>query len=233
RIFGAKPGAYGAGVQGAINGRLWQSREDLAEVYLNWGGYAYGAADEGTPARQRFAQRLSQVQAVLQNQDNREHDLLDSNDYYQFQGGMLAASESLSGQKTASYHGDHSQPDLPKIRTLKEELNRVIRSRAANPKWIEGVKRHGYKGAFEMAATVDFLFAFDATTELIDDHQYALLADAYLLDSATRDFIAQHNPDALRDMTERVLEAQQRGLWQEPGEYQQALEDLLLDIEES
>ncbi|MCF5713463.1 MULTISPECIES: cobaltochelatase subunit CobN [Pseudomonas syringae group] len=233
RIFGAKPGAYGAGVQGAIDGRLWQSREDLAEVYLNWGGYAYGAADEGTPARQRFAERLSKVQAVLQNQDNREHDLLDSNDYYQFQGGMLAASESLSGQKTASYHGDHSQPDVPKIRTLKEELNRVIRSRAANPKWIEGVKRHGYKGAFEMAATVDFLFAFDATTELIDDHQYALLADAYLLDPATREFIAQHNPDALRDMTERMLEAQQRGLWQEPGEYQQALEDLLLDIEES
>ncbi|MEE3936570.1 cobaltochelatase subunit CobN [Pseudomonas viridiflava] len=232
RIFGAKPGAYGAGVQGAIDGRLWQSREDLAEVYLNWGGYAYGGSDEGTPARQRFAQRLSQVQAVVQNQDNREHDLLDSNDYYQFQGGMLAAAETLSGQKTASYHGDHSQPDLPKIRTLKEELNRVIRSRAANPKWIDGVKRHGYKGAFEMAATVDFLFAFDATTELIDDHQYALLADAYLLDPSTREFIEQHNPDALRDMTERMLEAQQRGLWQEPGDYQQALEDLLLDIEE-
>ncbi|MDO7925591.1 cobaltochelatase subunit CobN [Pseudomonas sp. KFB-139] len=233
RIFGAKPGAYGAGVQGAIDGRLWQSRDDLAEVYLNWGGYAYGAADEGTPARQQFAQRLTQVQAVLQNQDNREHDLLDSNDYYQFQGGMLAAAESLSGQKTASYHGDHSQPDLPRIRTLKEELNRVIRSRAANPKWIEGVKRHGYKGAFEMAATVDFLFAFDATTELIDDHQYALLADAYLLDPSTRQFIRQHNPDALRDMTERMLEAQQRGLWQEPGDYREALEDLLLDIEES
>jgi cobaltochelatase CobN len=233
RIFGAKPGAYGAGIQGAIDGRLWQSREDLAEVYLNWGGHAYGGSDEGTPARERFAQRLSQVQAVLQNQDNREHDLLDSNDYYQFQGGMLAAAESLSGAKTASYHGDHSQPDLPKIRTLKEELNRVIRSRAANPKWIDGVKRHGYKGAFEMAATVDFLFAFDATTELIDDHQYALLADAYLLDPSTRNFIQQHNPDALRDMTERMLEAQQRGLWQEPGDYREALETLLLDIEEN
>ncbi|MDB6142083.1 MAG: cobN, partial [Pseudomonas sp.] len=232
RIFGAKPGAYGAGVQGAIDGRLWQSRDDLAEVYLNWGGFAYGGSDEGTPARERFAQRLTQVQAVLQNQDNREHDLLDSNDYYQFQGGMLAAVESLSGQAAASYHGDNSQPDLPKIRTLKEELNRVVRSRAANPKWIEGVKRHGYKGAFEMAATVDFLFAFDATTHLIDDHQYALLADAYLLDPSTRQFIQQHNPDALRDMTERMLEAQQRGLWQEPGEYRQALEHLLLDIEE-
>lgn len=233
RIFGAKPGAYGAGVQNAIDGRLWQTRADLAEVYLNWGGYAYGAADEGTPARDDFAKRLGQVQAVVQNQDNREHDLLDSNDYYQFQGGMLAAVESLSGEKVASYHGDHSQPDLPKIRSLKEELNRVVRSRAANPKWIEGVKRHGYKGAFEMAATVDFLFAFDATTELIDDHQYALLADAYLLDPSTRDFIQQHNPDALRDMTERLLEAQQRGLWEEPGEYRQALENLLLDIEET
>ncbi|AZC51424.1 cobaltochelatase subunit CobN [Pseudomonas chlororaphis] len=232
RIFGAKPGAYGAGVQGAIDGRLWQSREDLAEVYLNWGGYAYGGSDEGTAARGQFAQRLSQVQAVLQNQDNREHDLLDSNDYYQFQGGMLAAVESLSGAKAASYHGDHSQPDLPKIRSLKEELNRVIRSRAANPKWIEGVKRHGYKGAFEMAATLDNLFAFDATTQLIDDHQYALLADAYLLDPATREFIRQHNPHALRDMTERLLEAQQRGMWQEPGEYREALENLLLDIEE-
>ncbi|MEG5263324.1 cobaltochelatase subunit CobN [Pseudomonas sp. JDS28PS106] len=233
RIFGAKPGAYGAGVQGAIDGRLWQSREDLAEVYLNWGGYAYGAGDEGTPARQEFGRRLSQVQAVLQNQDNREHDLLDSNDYYQFQGGMLAAAESLGGQKAVGYHGDHSQPDLPRIRTLKEELNRVIRSRAANPKWIEGVKRHGYKGAFEMAATVDFLFAFDATTELIDDHQYALLTDAYLLDPSTRDFIREHNPDALRDMTERLLEAQQRGLWEEPGDYRHALEELLLDIEEN
>jgi cobaltochelatase CobN len=232
RIFGAKPGAYGAGVQGAIDGRLWQSREDLAEVYLNWGGYAYGGSDKGTAAREQFSQRLSQVQAVLQNQDNREHDLLDSNDYYQFQGGMLAAVESLSGAAAASYHGDHSQPDLPKIRTLKEELNRVIRSRAANPKWLEGVKRHGYKGAFEMAATVDNLFAFDATTQLIDDHQYALLADAYLLDPGIRDFVREHNPHALRDMTERMLEAQQRGMWKEPGDYREALENLLLDIEE-
>ncbi|KNC16984.1 cobaltochelatase subunit CobN [Pseudomonas sp. RIT-PI-a] len=232
RIFGAKPGAYGAGVQGAIDGRLWQTREDLAEAYLNWGAYAYGADDEGTAARSPFARRLGQVQAVLQNQDNREHDLLDSNDYYQFQGGMLAAVETLSGQTTASYHGDHSQPDLPRVRTLKEELNRVVRARAANPKWIEGVKRHGYKGAFELAATVDNLFAFDATTHLIDDHQYALLTDAYLLDPDTRGFLQEHNPAALRDMAERLLEAQQRGLWAEPGDYRQAVEDLLLDTEE-
>ncbi|MBV4541550.1 cobaltochelatase subunit CobN [Pseudomonas vlassakiae] len=232
RVFGAKPGAYGAGVQNAIDGRLWHSREDLAEVYLNHGGYAYGGRDEGTPARAQFARRLSQVQAVLQNQDNHEHDLLDSNDYYQFQGGMLAASETLSGGAVASYHGDHSQVDRPRIRTLKEELNRVIRARALNPKWIDGAKRHGYKGAFELAATVDNLFAFDATTHLIDDHHYQSLADAYVLDPATRDFMREHNPEALRDLTERLLEAQQRGLWEAPGDYREALEEQLLDGEE-
>lgn len=232
RVFGAKPGAYGAGVQNAIDGRLWQARADLAEVYLNHGSYAYGGADEGTPARAQFAQRLGQVQAVLQNQDNHEHDLLDSNDYYQFQGGMLAAAETLAGETVASYHGDHSQVDRPRIRTLKEELNRVIRARALNPKWIDGVKRHGYKGAFELAATVDNLFAFDATTHLIDDHHYQALADAYVLDPGTRDFMRQHNPHALHDLTERLLEAQQRGLWQAPGDYREALEQQLLDGEE-
>ena len=232
RVFGAKPGAYGAGVQNAIDGRLWQTREDLAEVYLNHGSYAYGGQDEGTPARAQFVERLSKVQAVLQNQDNHEHDVLDSNDYYQFQGGMLAATETLAGASVASYHGDHSQVDRPRIRTLKEELNRVIRARALNPKWIDGVKRHGYKGAFEMAATVENLFAFDATTHLIDDHHYQSLADAYVLDPATRDFMREHNPQALRDLTERLIEAQQRGLWQSPGEYRDALEEQLLDGEE-
>ncbi|MDN6871594.1 cobaltochelatase subunit CobN [Pseudomonas citronellolis] len=232
RIFGAQPGAYGAGVQGVIEERSWENRADLAAAYLNWGGYAYGAGDDGTPARERFAQRLDGLQAVLHNQDNREHDILDSNDYYQFQGGMLAAAEVIQDRRVASYHGDHSQPDNPRIRTLKEELGRVLRARAVNPKWIAGMKRHGYKGAFEMAATVDYLFAFDATSELVEDHQYQLLADAYLLDDDTREFIQRHNPEALRDMAERLLEAQQRGLWQEPGEYREALENILVDSEE-
>lgn len=232
RVFGAAPGGYGTGVQQAIAEGAWDSRADLADVYLTWGGYAYGAGGDGVPARAALERRLAGVQAVLHNQDNREHDLLDSNDYFQFQGGMLAAAETLGGAPVASYHGDHSQPDNPRIRTLKEELNRVLRARAANPKWIAGIKRHGYKGAFELAATVDYLCAFDATSELIDDHQYQMLTDAYLLDADTREFVRQHNPAALREMTERLLDAQQRGLWQEPGEYREALENLLLDCEE-
>ncbi|MFC2971143.1 cobaltochelatase subunit CobN [Azotobacter bryophylli] len=232
RVFGAAPGGYGTGVQQAIAEGAWDSRADLADVYLTWGGYAYGSGGDGVPARAALERRLGAVQAVLHNQDNREHDLLDSNDYYQFQGGMLAAAETLGGAPVASYHGDHSQPDNPRIRTLKEELNRVVRARAANPKWIAGIKRHGYKGAFELAATVDYLCAFDATSELIDDHQYEMLTDAYLLDADTREFVRQHNPAALREMTERLLDAQQRGLWQQPGAYREALENLLLDCEE-
>ena len=232
RIFGSKPGAYGAGLQGPIDERNWSQRADLAYAYLHWGGYAYGSQDAGTAALSSFSQRVSQLQVVLHNQDNREHDLLDSDDYYQFEGGLIAAAETLSQAPVTAYHADHAQPDQPRIRTLKEEINRVLRSRVVNPKWIAGVKRHGYKGAFELAASVDYLFAFDATAQVVDDYQYALVSEAYLLDADTREFIQQHNPHALREISERLLEAMQRGLWQQPGEYQQRITQLLLESEE-
>jgi cobaltochelatase CobN len=230
-VFGSKPGAYGAGLQGPIDERCWDDRADLAEAYVNWGGYAYGGQDVGTAAHDTFRERLAGVEVVLQNQDNREHDILDSDDYYQFQGGMAASVETLRGKQAAIYHGDHSQPEIPRIRTLKEEINRVVRSRVVNPKWIDGVKRHGYKGAFEMAATVDYLFAYDATAGVVEDYQYAMVTDAYLLDRGVREFLEQHNPNAMREMAERLLEAMQRGLWAEPGDYRARVEDLVLDAE--
>jgi cobaltochelatase CobN len=233
RIFGSKPGAYGAGLQGLIDQGNWRERSDLAEAYLNWGGYAYSAADSGTAARDVLQTRLSVVDAVLQNQDNREHDLLDSDDYYQFQGGMSAAVELLRGAPAALYHGDNANPEAPRIRTLREEVGRVLRSRVVNPKWIAGARRHGYKGAAEMAATVDFVFGYDAATGVIDDYQYAMLSDAYLLDEDNRAFLSEHNPSALREMAERMLEAMQRGMWQEPGAHRAAIEALLLDAEEA
>ncbi len=232
RIFGSKPGAYGAGLQGPIDERHWSERADLATAYVNWGGYAYGQQDAGTAAHDTFRRRLAGIEVILHNQDNREHDILDSDDYYQFQGGMAVSVETLRGERAVIYHGDHSQPQAPRIRTLQEEINRVIRSRVVNPKWIEGVKRHGYKGAFEMAATVDYLFAYDATTQVVQDYQYALVADAYLLDPATRTFLEQHNPHALREMSERLLEAMQRGMWEDAGAYQEALETIVLAVEE-
>lgn len=213
RVFGSKPGAYGAGLQGLIESQNWETSEDLARAYLNWSSYAYGGQDSGSCEPAAFEQRLSSLQIVLQNQDNREHDLLDSDDYYQFQGGLAAAARSLQGQNPTLYFGDHSLPENPKVRSLAQEIARVYRSRVVNPKWIAGAMRHGYKGAFEMAATVDFLFAYDATTECVADHMYAGVAQAYLLDPQVQAFVQQKNPWALRDMAERLIEAHQRGLW--------------------
>lgn len=213
RVFGSKPGAYGAGLQALIDEGGWADTGDLAEAWLTWGSYAYGAAQEGRAERGLMEVRLASVEAVIQNQDNREHDLLDSDDYYQFEGGMTAAVEQLKGSRPAVYHNDHSRPERPVIRTLEEEIGRVVRARAVNPKWIAGVMRHGYKGAFEMAATVDYLFAFAATTGAVSDHHFDAVYNAYLADERVRAFLADKNPDALKEMAERLLEAMERGLW--------------------
>jgi cobaltochelatase CobN len=214
RIFGSKPSAYGAGLQGLIAAQNWESEADLARAYINWSAYAYTAKAEGKAAPEAFTQRLGSLQVVLQNQDNREHDLLDSDDYYQFQGGMTAAVRAVSDTTPEVYFGDNSRTMQPKVRKLTEEISRVYRSRVVNPKWIEGVMRHGYKGAFEMAATVDFLFGYDATTHCVADFMYEGVAEAYLFEPAVQDFIQRSNPWALRDMAERLLEANQRGLWE-------------------
>ena len=213
RVFGSKPGAYGAGLQAMIDERLWADKSDLAEAYLEWGSYAYGAGVEGKRDRAGFETRLKQTEAIVQNQDNREHDILDSDDYYQFEGGAAAAVSTLQGHDRPIYHNDHSRPERPVIRTIDEEIGRVVRSRVVNPKWIDGVKRHGYKGAFEMAATVDYLFAFSATTGAVKNHHFDLVESAFLEDDDTREFIAEHNAPALLEMTQRFQEAIDRGLW--------------------
>ncbi|MBB5413804.1 cobaltochelatase CobN [Paraburkholderia sp. HC6.4b] len=232
RVFSARPGTYGAGLQQMIDSRQWQTDADLANAYQAWGGYAYAQKSAGEEAHQAFGTRLAVMDLVLQNQDNREHDVLDSNDYYQFQGGMVAAVRHLAGRQPRVYHADHSNPAAPRVRTLQEEIARVIRSRVVNPKWLDGVKRHGYKGAAEIAATVDYLYGYDATARVIADHQYALVADAYLNDADTRAFMQRHNPHALHSICERLLEAMQRGLWQQPGDYRAQVETHLLASEQ-
>ena len=213
RVFGSKPGAYGAGLQALIDEKHWEKRDDLAEAWLVWGGYAYGAGEEGRAERGLLEERLRSVEAVVQNQDNREHDLLDSDDYYQFEGGMSAAVEHLSGERPTIYHNDHSRPEKPIIRTLEDEIARTVRGRVTNPKWIAGVMRHGYKGAFEMAATIDYLFAFAATTGAVGNHHFEAVYQAFLVDDEVREFIKEKNPDALREMADKLGEAVERGFW--------------------
>ena len=214
RVFSAKPGAYGAGLQTLIDEGIWQDREDFGDAFLTWSSYAYGAEAEGVDDRAGLERRLKSTDGIIHNQDNREHDILDSDDYYQFAGGLSAAVAAVGGGDVPVYMGDHSLAEAPKIRSLKEEITRVVRGRATNPKWINGVMRHDYKGAFEMAATLDYLFAFSATTRQVPSHLFDHVFEAWIENQDVYDFLEDANPDALKDMMARFDEAIDRGLWQ-------------------
>jgi len=232
RIFGSKPGAYGAGLLPLMDARNWRSDEDLAEVYAVWGGYAYGKGLNGVEAREAMEDNLRRTEIAVKNVDNREHDLFDSDDYFQYHGGMIAAVRALTGRNPKSYIGDSADPSRPKTRGLDEEARRVFRSRVANPKWIEAMQRHGYKGAFELSATVDYLFGYDATAGVVEDWMYRDVTRKYVLDESVRDFMQESNPWALRAISERLMEAAERGLWAEPNpEDLEALKQVYLENE--
>ncbi len=232
RVFGNKPGSYGTGVLRLITEGTWSEQRDLADAYLVSGGFAYGERTFGEPAPAEFKARLAASTIAVQNQDNREHDIFDSDDYLQHHGGMIAAIRELRGTAPEALFGDSSDPAVPKVRTLADEARRVFRSRVVNPRWLAGARRHGYKGALEMAATVDYLFGYDATANVIDDWMYERVARAYVLDAENRAFLAASNPWSAREMTERLLEAAQRGLWVGPDDATlDELRDELLAIE--
>jgi len=216
RIFGSKPGAYGAGLLPLIDARNWRDDRDIAEVYAVWGGYAYGRGLDGREARHDMESAFRRIQVAAKNQDTREHDIVDSDDYFQYHGGMVAMVRSLTGANPAAYVGDSALPEAVKTRTLAEETHRVFRARVVNPRWVAAMQRHGYKGAFELAATVDYLFGYDATAGVVDDWMYEQLARSYVFDEGVREFMKKSNPWALRGISERLLEAAERGLWAEP-----------------
>jgi len=232
RVFGSKPGAYGAGLLPLIDARNWRDEADLVEVYEVWGGYAYGRGLDGIQAVQAMRDNLARVGAVVKNVDTYEHDLLDSDDYFQYHGGMVAAVRALRGSDPRAYLGDSADPARVRTRGLAEEIRRVVRARVVNPRWIASMARHGYKGAFELAATVDYLFGYDATTGVVEDWMYQAVAEGYVLDEATATFMRRSNPWALRAVAERLLEAADRGLWTTPSEHLfERLRSVYLELE--
>ena len=232
RIFGSKPGTYGAGLLPLIDARNWRSDEDLAEVYAVWGGFAYGRGLDGREARADMESAYRRMHVAAKNVDNREHDLVDSDDYFQYHGGMVAMVRHLTGSDPAAYVGDSAVPSAVRTRTLGEETRRVFRARVVNPRWMAAMRRHGYKGAFEMAASVDYLFGYDATAGVVDDWMYESLAQSYVFDDDNRKFFDQSNPWALRGITERLLEAHDRGMWANPTqETLKGLRETFLELE--
>jgi cobaltochelatase CobN len=231
RIFGAKPGAYGSGILPLLDSRDWRSDDDLAAVYLAWGGYSYGRTGLGVPAGAAMRRRFAAIDIAVKNQDNREHDIFDSDDYLQDHGGMIATVRALTGRSPRAEFGDSADPARPRVRSLAEEAARVVRTRVLNPKWISAMTRHGYKGAFELAATVDYLYGYDATAHVVEDWMYERVTEAYIADPEIRKFLEASNPWALRSMAERLLEAAARGLWQASGSAVETLRAALLEAE--
>jgi cobaltochelatase CobN len=235
RIFGPKPGAYGSGILALIESRDWRSDEDLAAVYLAWSGYSYGRQGMGVAAGEALRRRLAAIEVAVKNQDNREHDIFDSDDYLQDHGGMVATVRRLRAEEgkapAKAWFGDSADPARPRVRSLAEEAARVVRSRVINPKWIDAMRRHGYKGAFEMAATVDYLFGYDATAQVVEDWMYEKVTAAYVADPDVRKFFQQSNPWALRSIAERLLEASERKMWSASAEALEILRSAVLEAE--
>ncbi|MFT3872991.1 MAG: cobaltochelatase subunit CobN [Nocardioides sp.] len=232
RIFGSKPGSYGAGILQVVESGSWRDDADLAEVYTAWGGFAYGRDLDGAPAADDMRTNYRRIKVAAKNVDSAEHDIADSDDYFQYHGGMIATVRALTGEDPKAYVGDSTSPDAIRTRTLQEETNRVFRARVVNPRWISAMQRHGYKGAFELAATVDYLFGFDATAGVVHDWMYDRLARDYVLDETNQEFLRRSNPWALRGIVERLHEAAERGLWAEPDpEVLTALQHVYLDVE--
>ncbi|MCT2173110.1 cobaltochelatase subunit CobN [Dietzia cinnamea] len=232
RIFGSAPGSYGAGILQTIEAGNWRDDRDLAEVYTRWGGYAYGRDLAGVPAADDMRINYRRIAVAAKNIDTREHDIADSDDYFQYHGGMIATVRALTGAEPRAYVGDSTTPDAVRTRTLAEETRRVFRARVVNPRWIAAMQRHGYKGAFELAATVDYLFGFDATAGVVQDWMYDTLAREYVLDEKNQEFLRQSNPWALRGMIERLSEAADRGMWAEPdADIMNRMRQVYLDVE--
>jgi cobaltochelatase CobN len=232
RIFGSKPGSYGAGLLPLIDARNWRDDADLAEVYATWGGYAYGRGLDGREARPDMETAYRRINVAAKNTDTLEHDIIDSDDYFQYHGGMIATVRALTGRAPRAYIGDSTRPDTVKTRSLTEETARIFRARVVNPKWITAMRRHGYKGAFELAATVDYLFGYDATAGVVEDWMYEKVTEAYVLDPENRAFMEKSNPWALHGIAERLLEAADRKLWDSPDpDTLQALRQVYLETE--
>jgi len=212
RIYGAAPGAYGAGVGALADHGDWQSSDDLARAYLDASAHAYGGAAAGVRDEAGLAARIASAEAFLHTEDHAESDLLESIEFAAHEGGFAAAARLL-GQTPALYHADTSRPAAPRVATLGEAIARVTRARAANPRWIAGQMRHGYRGAAEITRAVEALFVFAATIPSRLDGQFDLLFAATLGDGIVDRFLKAENPAARKAMAARFLEAQRRGLW--------------------
>ena len=231
RIFGCPPGGYGAGVDILVNSKKWEKTEDLGQAYLTWSGHAYGKKLHGEKFQEVLSRRMSRCDVTVKNISSFESDMLDSDDFYNYHGGLISAVKAAKGSFPVSFTTNAGDPRHVETRSIHEETSRIMRARINNPKWIEGLKKHGFKGAQEFSAMLDIIFGWDATSSVVDDWMYESVAETYLLDEELRSWIKEVNPWALHSMSERLLEAEQRGMWEAREETLEAIKEIFLETE--
>ena len=213
RVFGCAPGTYGSAVAHVIDSRQWKDFKDLASVFETWSSYGYTAKEHGVQHRDAFKQRMSTVKVTIKNESNAEFDMMDSDDFYGYHGGLVACVRANSGNMPLALTGHTDDPDRPVTRTVAKEAARIVRSKILNPKWLEGLKRHGFKGAQEIVGALDRMFGWDATAEAAEDWMYQAFTEKFLFDEETRQWMESVNKWAVHSTSERLLEAHQRGMW--------------------
>ncbi len=231
RIFSSAPGTYGTGVELAVAASAWKEEKDLAGVYFQWTSYAYGDGLYARKATDELIHNCSRVTVTFEKFDSDEIDLLDCCHIYGVHGGFTNAAEVASGRGVQTYFGDTSDPARPAIRTLKEELSRIAHTRLLNPAWIEGKKRHGYKGAGDISSRTNHMYGWQATTKQVENWVFDGIAEKFIFDEVNRRFFEEHNPWALEEIGRRLLEAESRGLWKADPQTLEQLKELYLEIE--
>lgn len=231
RVFCCQPGTYGAGVGLVLENKNWSSLDDLAEVYVNWGAYAYTRKKQGVFVPDTLKRQLATMDATVKNEDNYEVNMLDSDDFNAFHGGMIAAVRALKGSAPRAYCGDTSDVERVQVRSLEAETKRLYRSEVLNPKFIEGMKKHGYKGAADLSCIVSHSCEWSATSDIIEDWMYNELTQKYALDMTMQKWMKEVNPWALRRIADKLLEAAARGLWNASEDTVKELKKMYLSIE--
>ncbi|OPY62144.1 MAG: Aerobic cobaltochelatase subunit CobN [Syntrophorhabdaceae bacterium PtaU1.Bin034] len=231
RVFGCPPGTYGAGVEELIESKAWETREDLANNYIRYSAHAYGKGSYGDQRPGVFRNLLARMDVTVKNEDTREYDMYSCTDFYNYYGGLIAAAGVVRGEMPFALTGDSADPRRVVLRTTQEETKHVLRSRLLNPKWLEGMKRHGYKGAGDISKVMDIIIGWDATADTMEDWMYDRVAERYALDPAMQEWFKEMNPYALQNIIDKLLETIQRGMWQTTDETEKRLRDAYLDIE--
>ena len=229
RIFGDPPQAYGTGVGALIEGKNWESLSDIAQVYSKWSSFHL---HEDIPQDMRlFQRRLTTMDVTIKNEDNRETHILSADDYYSYHGGLIAAVRNAKGSAPRAYVGDSTDRSRVVMRSLSDEFRRVVQGETQNPKFIQAMMNHGYKGASDMSNVVSHSFGWDVTSDVLPDWVYEGYANKYALDKVVQDWMRNVNPWALQRIAEILLEAAQRGYWDAAPDMLEELQSLYISME--